>query len=459
MTRLSAGLLNPAMELGTAVGLLAVIVLVLANGFFVATEFAMVAVRRSRLEELVREGHPGARGAKHLVEHLDAYIAACQLGITMASLALGWIGEPVLAGVIEPPLERWLGRLAPAAAHGAAIGISFAIITALHIVAGELAPKGLALQRPEQTTLWVARPMRVFYLLLRWPITILNAVGNGALRLFGLRPSSGHDMVHSAGELELLVRASQQAGMVEESEARIASRAFQFADLTAMELMTPRTQLEAVPADIGLEALLAHAASSRHGRTLVYDGALDSILGVIRIRDLLSLARQPRADVDLRSLIRAVLTVPETRKADELLEDLQRTEEHLAIVVDEYGGIAGIVTLSDLMGALVGRVDAASSLGASGRAPQEPDGSVLLDGLMRIHEFEELTGTDLKEPERAGIATLSGLVMRRLERIPQVGDEVTVNGRRLRVEQVQGRRVALLRLLPSGRRHATDDVP
>lgn len=163
------------MDLYSAVGLLAVIVLVLANGFFVATEFAIVAVRRSRLEQLIREGRAAARIAKHIVDHLDAYIAACQLGITMASLALGWLGEPALAHLVEPPLEHVLGRFAPAAAHSVAIGVAFALITALHIVAGELAPKGLALQRPEQTTLWVARPMQLFYAVFRWPITALNA--------------------------------------------------------------------------------------------------------------------------------------------------------------------------------------------------------------------------------------------------------------------------------------------
>ena len=217
----------------TALGLLAVIVLVLVNGFFVATEFAIVAVRRSRLEQLAREGHPRAALAQQVVGHLDAYIAACQLGITMASLALGWIGEPALAHLLEPPLERLVGRWAPAAAHGLAVGVAFAVITGLHIVAGELAPKGIALQRPEATTLWIVRPLQLFYLVFRWPITALNTVGNGVLRLMGLRPATGQEMVHSADELGLLVKASQRAGLVEESEARIAARAFQFADLTA----------------------------------------------------------------------------------------------------------------------------------------------------------------------------------------------------------------------------------
>src|SRR5215207_9627952 len=179
------------MDLSSALGLVTVVVLVVANGFFVATEFAIVAVRRSRLEQLAADGHASAQAAKDVVGHLDAYIAACQLGITMASLALGWIGEPAFAHLVEPPLELLVGQFAPAAAHGVAVGAAFAIITALHIVIGELAPKGLALQRPEATALWIARPIQIFYVMFRWPITLLNTVGNGVLKLVGLDPTTG----------------------------------------------------------------------------------------------------------------------------------------------------------------------------------------------------------------------------------------------------------------------------
>ncbi len=431
------------------VGLVAVLVLVLVNGFFVAAEFALVAVRASRLEELIRGGNARARAAKHVIDRLDTYIAACQLGITMASLALGWIGEPALAHFVEPPIERLLGRFAPAAAHGIAIAVSFAVITALHIVAGELAPKGLALQRPDETALWVARPLQLFYAVFRWPIIALNAVGNATLRLFGLNPASGHDMVHSVEELQLLLRASQKAGLVEESEARIASRAFHLADLTASSLMTPRTELEAIPEDIDRDELLARVAASRHSRVLVCRENLDDVVGIIRVRDLVPYLARPGQPIDVRSLIRPVPTVPEKRPADHLLEDMQRTGEQLAVVVDEYGGTAGVVTLADVMRALVGRIADDASGAAAGRAVTEPDGSMLLDGLMRIHEFEELIGRRLEEADRAQVETLSGLVMARLGRLPQVGDEITLGSRRLRVERLEGRRVGTLRLMPS----------
>jgi magnesium and cobalt exporter, CNNM family len=430
----------------SALGLLAVMVLLLANGFFVATEFAIVAVRRSRLEELAREGHPRAALAQQVVGHLDAYIAACQLGITMASLALGWIGEPALAHLLEPSLQRLVGRWAPAAAHGIAVAVAFAVITGLHIVAGELAPKGIALQHPEATTLWVARPLQWFYFVFRWPITALNAVGNGVLRLIGLRPTTGHEMVHSAGELELLVKASQRAGLVEESEARIAARAFQFADLTAGDLMTPRTELEAITIGIGREDLLRSLATSRHSQLLVYEGSLDNILGVIRVRDLVPLLAQPQEPFDIRPFIRPILTVPESRGADDLLEDLRKAGRSLAVVVDEYGGTAGIVTIGDLMRALVGRIDEESAVGEPAGVTPQSDGSLLVDGLIRVHELEELLGTELDEAERGDVATVGGLFMARLDHMPRPGDEVTVAGHRLRVEKLDGRRVAAVRL-------------
>ena len=437
------------MEFSSFVGLLAVVVLVLANGFFVATEFAIVAVRRSRLEQLAAEGHRSAAAAKQVVGHLDAYIAACQLGITMASLGLGWIGEPAFAHLVEPPLELIVGQFAPTAAHGIAVGTSFAIITALHIVIGELAPKGLALQRPEATSLWIARPIQVFYILFRWPITLLNAVGNGVLRMFGLNPASGHEMVHSVEELRLLVNASQQGGAVEESEARIASRAFEFGELTAGSLMTPRTEIEAVPASATLGELLAAAASTSHSRLLVYERSLDDILGVLHVRDLFPILGQPSETPVTRTLVRPVLVVPETKHADDLLDEMRASRRQLALVIDEYGGTAGIVTLENLVEALVGRIEDEPQIGEEMVPPVtlEPDGSLILDGLMRLDEFEELTDLKLPEEVHEQVDTLGGLVMTTLDRIPEIGDEVEVGKRRLRVEELDGRRVDVVRLL------------
>ncbi len=438
------------MEVSTALSLLSVLLLVLANGFFVATEFAIVAVRRSRLDQLAAEGRPGARAAKDVVGHLDAYIAACQLGITLASLALGWIGEPAFAHLVEPPLELLIGQFAPTAAHGVAVGTSFAIITALHIVIGELAPKGLALQRPEATALWIARPIQLFYVLFRWPVTVLNAVGNGVLRLAGLEPATGHEMVHSVEELRVLVKASHQAGTVEASEARIASRAFQFGELTAGMLMTPRTEVEAIPATATLPELLRLAAATTHSRLLVYEQSLDDVIGVLHVRDLFRVLDRPAETVSARDLVRPMLTVPETKHADDLLEEMRASRRQLALIIDEYGGTAGLVTLENLIEALVGKIEDESVMGADAPPPitEEADGSLVLDGLMRLEEFEEVADVGLDGEVHEQVDTLGGLVMASLDRIPEVGDEIVVEARLLRVEQLDGRRVAVVRLLP-----------
>ena len=438
------------MDAATTLGLLSVVILVLANGFFVATEFAIVGVRRSRLEQLAAEGKPNAKAAQQVVGHLDIYIAACQLGITMASLALGWVGEPALAHLVEPPLEALVGRFAPAAAHGVAVAISFAIITTLHIVIGELAPKGLALQQPEGTALWIARPIQLFEFMFRWPIALLNGVGNGVLKLFGMEPAAGHEMTHSVEELRLLVTGSQQAGMVEESEARIATRAFSFADLTAGALMTPRTEMDALSADAGVEDALRVVRACRHHRLPVFEGSLDHVVGAIdaiEFYDTLMSGAVP----SLRSLIRPVMAVPETKAADDVLDEMRVSGQYFTLVIDEFGGTAGVLTFHDLVEALVGPMRNEAGGEADVAPPRKAgDGSLVLDGLTRLDEWEETTGIRLTEEDHEAVDTLGGLVMARLGRIPEPGDELTVAGRRLRVEALEGLRVASVRLLPAG---------
>jgi putative hemolysin len=438
------------MDLSSAFGLIALFLLVAANGFFVATEFAIVAVRRSRLDQLVADGNTTAAAAREIVQHLDTYIAACQLGITMASLALGWVGEPALAHLLEPLLTALIGQLAPAAAHGVAIGITFALITALHIIFGEQVPKLVGLQRPEGTTLFVARPMQLLEVLFHWPIAWLNGVGNGVLKLIGLEPGAGHEMVHSVEELRLLVTGSQEAGVVEASEARIASRAFVFGELTAAELMTPRTELEAVPISTSLEELLSRVATSTHTRLPVFEGSLDNIIGMLHVHDLFPVLSQHQQVFDLRSLVRPALVVPSSKSADDLLDEMRAARRQLAVVIDEYGGTAGIVTLEDLLEALVGPIDDELLSAGETATPDvlpEQDGSVVLDGLMRLGEWEELTGLRLAESDYDVADTVGGLVMARLGRIPEAGDEVVVAGRTMRVEELDGRRVAAVRLL------------
>jgi putative hemolysin len=433
---------------GTAFAIGLVLVLVAANGFFVATEFAIVAARRSRLEQLASDGNASARAAQDLVRRLDAYVAACQLGITMASLGLGWLGEPAFAHLVEPPLERLVGSVAPAASHIVAVAVAFALITVLHIVLGEQVPKMMALQAPEGTTMWVARPMQLFYLLFRWPTTALEKLTNAILRMIGLQAAAGHERVHSVEELRMLVTGMQQAGVVEESEARIARRAFQFADLTAGALMTPRTELEAIPLDVDRDELLRRVRESSHSRLIVYEGDVDNVVGALHVRDLFGLL--DLEPFDLTPLIRPVLTVPATKPADDLLEEMQRQRNYLAVVLDEFGGTAGIVTLENLIEGLIGRLGEEPSAGGDPTpiASVESDGSRVIEGLTRLDELEELADIELDPSLHEAVETVGGLIMAVLGRMPRVGDEVTVAGRTLRVERLDGRRVDLVRLLP-----------
>jgi magnesium and cobalt exporter, CNNM family len=451
------------MDISAGLGLLGILLLVVANGFFVATEFAIVAVRRSKLAELAASGNTTARAAEHIVGHLDTYIAACQLGITMASLALGWIGEPAFSNLLDPALAALVGPVSEEIARGASAAASFALITTLHIVLGELAPKGLALQRTEATTLWVARPIRVFETIFSWPIGLLNGIGNGLLRLVGLEPSTGHERVHSVEELRLLVTGMQRAGVVEASEARIANRAFRFADLTAGELMTPRTEVEAVPVSSTLAALLDRARTSAHSRWVVYEGSVDNVVGVLHVRRLFAMLGSEPDSFDLRSLLQAALVEPQSKAADDLLDEMRQSSQQLALLVDEYGGTAGIVTLQDLLGALVGRIQAEqpfeSSVLGGPRPSPAPDGTLLVDGLTRLSELEDLLGIRLDDEVRAEVDTVGGLVMLRLGRVPAIGDQVGIGSWLLRVEALDGHRAAAVRIVPAAQMRELKPAP
>src|SRR5215217_7865184 len=278
--------------ISTLLALAAVVALVLANGFFVATEFSLVAVRRTRIQHLASQGDRRAASVLGRLDHLDAYIAATQLGITVASIALGWIGEPALAHLIEPVLERLPGLSSTQrvwVTHTVGFALAFAIITVLHIVFGELAPKSLALQRPEATSLRVAGPIHVFYRAFRPIIGLLNSVGNGVVRLLGIEPASGHERVQSAEELMLMVDASREAGLVDPASHAIVDRAFIFADLAVRHVMVPRTEMIAVPSDASLPDILRLAATSGYTRLPVYARDTDHLIGIINVKHVLLL--------------------------------------------------------------------------------------------------------------------------------------------------------------------------
>ena len=413
----------------------AVLALVFANGFFVAAEFSIVTVRKTRVDQLIAEGHRGARAVRRAVTDPDRYIAATQLGITMASIGLGWVGQPALATFIQPGLSSMPAVLAEATAHSIAVAIAFAIITALHIVLGELAPKTIALERAETTALIVVKPTELFMRAF-WPfIRLLNATGQAVVNVLGMRGSGRHALVHSEEELKMLVTASQEAGVLEEREEQMLHRVFGFADLTAGQVMVPRTEIVAVEADATREALLSLLARYDHARIPVYRGDLDHIIGILHVTDLLAAITRTAEPIDIPSLAREALAVPETLGADDLLAELRRRGVREAIIIDEYGGTAGLVTFESLMSRIVGDLGA----GSAGKIERLADGAVNIDGLVLVRDVNEQFGLHI---DATTYTTIGGYMLGRLGRRPRVGDMIEVDGRQMRVSALDGIRVA-----------------
>ena len=425
-------------------GLAGILALVFANGFFVAAEFSIVAVRKTRIDQLVAEGHRGARAVRRAISAPDSYIAATQLGITMASLGLGWIGEPALAHLIEPLFVALPAAIAGTTAHTVAVTIAFAIVTALHIVLGELAPKTVALEKPEATALLIVKPTELFMKAF-WPfITVLNGTGRAVVRLLGLSSRGGHAMVHSEEELKMLVTASQEAGVLEEQEEQMLHRVLRFADLTAGQVMVPRTELVAVPSEMPLDELVAHITQGGHTRLPVYRTDLDNIVGMLHVTDVVGALAAGTPGVDAGALAREAVTVPKTLRADDLLADMRHRRVREAIVIDEYGGTAGLVTFESLMERIVGEFGGEFGA-ATERITVRLNGSAEIDGLTLVTDVNAQFGLHIDETT---YNTVGGYVLGRLGRRANVGDALDIEGRRLRVEQLDGLRVAKVWLSP-----------
>lgn len=450
-------------SISTWLGLAAVVVLVLANGFFVAAEFALVSVRRTRVQQLAAEGKGSAKRVLDLLDHLDTYIAATQLGITMASIGLGFIGEPALAGLLEPGIERLTfipDSWRESATHTVAFIIAYTIITALHIIFGELAPKSLALQRPESTALWVVRPLRGFQVIFRPVVSALNGIGNAVVRTIGIEPAAGHALVQSAEELKLSIDASREAGLVEQAAQDLVERAFVFTDLDVRHAMVPRTEITAVSVDANLHEVLRVASESSHTRLPVYERDSDHIVGIINVKRLLPLVYEAEGDLsrppfDLRDFMDEAPAFPETVPAVDVLTRMREARRQMSVIIDEYGGTAGIITLEDLVENLVGEIrDEGDS--EDGEEHLAPDGSRVLDGLTTLVEAKEYFDLDLGED--VDVETVGGYVFGRLGRPAEIGDEVVAPDRqRLIVEELDGLRVARVRVLPAEARTVRGD--
>jgi CBS domain containing-hemolysin-like protein len=401
----------------TALQLAAVPVLVLLNAFFVAAEFALVKIRDTQLHELVEKGHGGAKVARRIVHNLDAALSATQLGITLASLGLGWVGKPVFAALLAPVLKFF--QVAPSQADWLAFAVGFTVITFLHIVMGELAPKSLAIQKPLQTSLWVARPLNWFYKVFYPAIWLLNHAAFWLLRRCGIHPVSEAELIHSEEEIRLILGESRRHAHGPTLEQDIALNAFALRQRRASEVMRPRAEIVALNTEDTIEECLAIARRTQYSRfPLCEDGNLDKTLGVIHLKDLLE-SNGAKYGRDLAPLARKILFVPETARLEKLLSFFLQRKLHFALVVDEYGGTVGMVTLENVLEELVGPIQ--DEFDQEKPLVQQVNGETWeIDGMLPAHKLADITGERIGK--QGEVTTVSGLMTQRLGRFPRVGD-------------------------------------
>lgn len=433
--------MNASSGIPVVFGLVSVIGLVVANAFFVAAEFALVGIRRSRLEELAQRGVRSAQLTRRAVAALDRYISATQLGITLASLGLGWIGEPALAHLIDGWFTGLPAGIRLWATHTVAATFAFALITMLHIVLGELVPKALAIAFPERVSAFTIRPLTAFLWAMTGPITVLNGAAGGILRLLGVRRRSGQAPLHSPGEIRILVEQSERAGSLGPEDARLLEGVFEFSEKNAEEVMTPRTQVTALEAGLPVEDAAAIVAEAGRSRYPVYEASLDDIVGVVHAKAILAALRaDPRQPV--REVMRPPLFVPGSREVEDVLADMKRVKSHLAVVLDEYGGTAGLVTMEDLLEEIVGPIE--DEYDRPDRTPAPADGALVLDGALPIGEANERLDLQLDD---ADYATLGGYLFGQLGRLPAIGDRVRAGGREFEIAEMDGRRIKRVRVM------------
>ena len=434
-----------------------ILLLVAANAFFAAAEFSLVSVRDTRIQQLIDARRIGARTVQRLHQNLDQVINGVQLGITVASLSLGWLGEPVLAHIVE----QGLGEIPHVAvyAHTIAIILTFALITYMHVILGELVPKSLALQRAERVALAVAAPMDIFLTVTRPFLFLMSKSGNFALRMFGSHElrRSARGVVHSPDELKLIVTASRRFGQIPEFQEEMIHNALELDNTTVREVMVARPDIFSLPADLTLDDALARVVAEQHSRIPVFDSQRgpEHIVGVLYVKDLMRWMRlrlatglsQPTsariAKMQISQIMRNVLVVPETKVLTDLLFEFKERRRHLAVVVDEFGSTAGVITVEDILARLVGEIQDEFD-----RAEAEPalmdESGIVLEGSTSIRDLE--TEYQILLPRDAGFETLAGFVLSRLQKIPRAGENVEYESRRFTVEEMEGHRIARVRI-------------
>jgi CBS domain containing-hemolysin-like protein len=426
-----------------SVHLFLILLLVCANGFFVASEFALVTVRRSWVETLAGKGNRRAKVLLRVISDLDNYIAATQLGITIASLALGWIGEPALASLVHPLFANlpspWLTATA---SHAVAVGLAFALITFLHVVLGELAPKTLALDRRERIALSVARPMLWFYYGFYPFIQLLNRSGMFFLRLLRLPPASPHRVMY-AEEIQQLINVSRESGLLEPHAHQIITNVFDFSEIAVRQVMRPRTNVTFIDVTTPVDEIIRLFQATGYSRLPVYRGQPDNVIGVLYSKDLLPALHQSRQS-NIESLLRTPFFVPDSTTLGEALRQMRQSKTHFAIVVDEYGAIEGIVTLEDILEEIVGEIRDEHDVEEGEPLIQQLDGSWLIDGTLTVREANRHLPWEI--PESDEYTTVAGFIMTHAGKLPALAERIRYHDLVFTVQQIKGRRIARVRL-------------
>lgn len=423
--------------------LIGVVLLVAANAFFVAAEFGLVAVRRSRIQELLDHGSRRAGSALKAIGQINLMLSGCQLGITFASLGLGAIGEPALAHLFESYFRFLPEPLDAIATHGMAVAIAFTLITFLHVVLGELVPKNLSIARPEATALWVATPMRAFTFLFKPLIWLFNETANVVLRMFQIESRSEIAQMHSPDELAIIVEESRRGGALPTGQSRILTKTLGFPEKRVVEAMIPRVATESAKFDANTEEVLAKAEKTGFSRFPVWKERPDEFVGVVHLKDMLrEFRKNPEALV--KDALREALIVPESVSLEEVLVRMRAERNHFAIVLDEFGSTAGILTLEDILEELIGEIR--DEYDFRERQVRKVEGGLRIPGTMRPDEMFEATGLKLPDGD---YETVAGFILERLGRMAQRGDEVEVDGTKIRVANVQHRRILSVDVKPA----------
>jgi magnesium and cobalt exporter, CNNM family len=424
----------------SGINLFVALVLVGLNGFFVAAEFALVRVRESRIVQLEQEGSARAAVVRETLRDLDSYLSVCQVGITVASLALGWVGEPAVSHLISPLFEA-AGITNERIVSIIAVVLGFSAITYAHLVFGEQAPKYFSIQRAESVSLWISRPLNVFKLFFNPVVWVVNASTNFVLRPWGIR--LGEEMeAHSEEELRIMISSSTASGVLDPEERDYLNNVFDFGDRVAREVMVPRPDIEAIASDGPLPELVDAAVYGRYTRYPVYEEDLDHVLGAVHVKDLFRAARANAEDFDIRTVIRECLVVPENKRIEDILKEFQTRKLQMAIVIDEWGSVEGLITIEDIVEEIVGEIQDEFDEGEAA-IEQISDDLFAVDGRIPITDLNDRFELDLPHED---FDTIGGYILGSLGRPPETGDTVEAEGATMQVKSVDGPRVSMLTL-------------